>query len=135
MLECSGGDSPPRDDCFPSWGNPMSDENKPVPDSMNRRNSIRLTLRSSVKIECRKGTVGFGTNLVVEPVNLSETGVRLVLKTEFSTGQEVEIIFQGQGPPVKRVGKVRVSVPRTDGTFETGIDFDSNLSYSDYHNF
>ena len=113
----------------------MADESKPVPDLTNRRNSIRLSLRSSVKIECRKGTFGFGPNLVVEPVNLSETGVRLVLKAELPKGQEVEIIFQGQGQPVKRLGKVSVSVPRPDGTFEAGIDFDSNLSYSDYHNF
>jgi len=113
----------------------MAEESKPAPAPINRRNSIRLPLRNSVKIECRKGVFGFGPNLAVAPMNLSETGVRLVLKTELRKGQEVEIIFQGQGQPVKRVGKVSISIARLDGTYEAGIDFDSNLSYADYHNF
>lgn len=103
--------------------------------SIIRHSSVRLALRSSVRIECRIGAPGLGPNLVLVPVNLSESGVRLVLHLDLPEGQEVEIIFQGPGQPVKRVGKVAWSSTRPDGAFETGIHFDSDLTQADYHNF
>jgi hypothetical protein len=113
----------------------MNEENKPCSALNTRRSSIRLPLRTSVRIECRKGALGFGPNLAAAAVDLSETGVRLVLKSDLPRGQQVEIILQGQCQPVKRVGMVAWSKNRPDGAFEVGIHFDSNLSYSDYRDF
>jgi hypothetical protein len=101
----------------------------------NRRRSVRLPLRASVKVECRKGNMGLGPNITVSAVNMSQSGMRLVLKMDLPKGQEVEIIIQGQGQPVKRLAKVKWALPRQDGAFDVGLDFDGQLSFTEYQDF
>jgi len=113
----------------------MSDESKPASTPANRRGSQRLPVRGGVNIECRKGSLGLGQNLAVSAVNLSEIGVKLVLKTELPKGQEVELSFQGAGPPVKRIAKLVWLRPLPDGMHEAAFRFDANISYADYQRF
>jgi hypothetical protein len=111
----------------------MSDE--PKSQRANRRSSVRLPFCAIVKVECRKGSMGLGPNIAVYTVNLSENGLRLVLKVDLPRGQEVEVIMQGQDKPIKRMANVMWSQALPNGTFDVGLDFQSNLSFSEYQSF
>jgi hypothetical protein len=114
----------------------MSAESKSAPPSINRRASRRLPLRSSVRIECRKDSLGLGPNLATSAVDLSETGVRLVLKAPLEKGQEVEILIgcQGHGQFVKRLGNVMWSQAVPTGAYAVGVHFQKALAFLDYQN-
>jgi hypothetical protein len=98
---------------------------------VNRRASQRAPLRGTVKLECRKGSLGLGPNLVRSPLDISETGVRLLLTTELKKGQEVEVLLTGGGymRPVKRHGTVIWSLLAANGEHVVGIRFDGYLPY------
>jgi hypothetical protein len=99
----------------------------------NRRNSRRFGINGSAKIECRKGSLGLGPNLLVATLDISESGIRLVLKAHLPPKQEVEIQLQGGGlvKPLKCLAKVAWSLALEDGTFCTGIHFDRPVPYID----
>ena len=83
-------------------------------------------------MECRKGTLGLGPNLTVRPLDLSENGIRVVLRAELPEGQEVEVLLHGSGfaRPVKRVARVVWSVPVAGGHC-AGLRFDDCVGYAD----
>jgi hypothetical protein len=99
----------------------------------NRRCSRRLAASSSARIECRKGTLGLGPNLTATILDISETGVRLILKTELPAGQDVEVLLHGggYGKPCKRLAKVKWSLRLANGTFCTGIQFERAVRYAE----
>ena len=103
----------------------------------NRRNSHRKQVRPGAKIELRKGAFGFGKNLLVRVLDLSEGGMAAIIKEELALKSEVETILIGNGvtKPSKRIGTVCWSVPGEDGNFCVGISFDKRLAYSDAINF
>jgi hypothetical protein len=65
-------------------------------------------------------------------LDLSETGVCLVLKAHVDPGQELELIIHGNGMarPLRRLGRVLWAVPAEDGC-RVGIHFSSPLGYSE----
>ena len=67
-----------------------------------------VPLRQSAQVECRRGSLGLGPSLTAYPVDLSETGVRLVLRVPLSPGDEAEVLLGGSGlpRPVKRLARV-----------------------------
>jgi hypothetical protein len=111
----------------------MDQTNKPPPHSANRRSGRRFALSGSSRIECRKGTLGLGPNIAQSTVNLSETGVKLILKTTLEKGKEAEILLHGPGltRPLRRVGRVIWSRPMEDGTCCAALRFDSPIPYAD----
>jgi hypothetical protein len=89
-------------------------------------------VRDSVKVECRKGSLGLGPNLAAGAVDLGETETHLLLRAPLEKGQEVEVLFHGVGSgPVKRLGRVLNSVPFGDGECLVGVAFDSSLNYAE----
>jgi hypothetical protein len=102
------------------------------PRAANRRASRRLSLRRTSKVECRKGSLGLGRNLTVYPLDLSETGVRLVIKEALELGSEAEVLIQGGGfaAAVKRLGRVVWCLPTPDG-HAVGLRFDKPVAYAD----
>jgi hypothetical protein len=102
----------------------------------NRRNSQRRRPRSSVKVECRKGACGLGPNLAVSALDLSDTGVRLVLSKPLDLLSEVETIISGYGmrDPIKRLANVRWQLKLENGQFCTGVEFQKRLVYRDWQN-
>lgn len=100
----------------------------------NGRGSLRRAPRGRIKIQCRKGGLDLGPNLALSVLDLSETGIRLMLRESLRLGQEVSITLEGVGSvlPVKRLGKIVWSVPSTDGHFCTGVSLDKRLEYRQF---
>ncbi len=110
---------------------PHSFESSPRSRS-NRRTSPRRLPRGSSKAICRKGTLGLGPNLALSLIDLSETGVQLLLREPLPAGQEVEVCLLAPGSPrkVKLTGRVVWSAPAANNSCWVGIRFDKFLSYS-----
>lgn len=99
----------------------------------NRRVAPRSKPRGYVKLECRKGSFGFGANLATVLMDVSETGARIVINQELPAKQEVEIMFTGYGMSrtVKRLANLRWQLKLEDGKFCIGVEFDKRLEYRD----
>jgi len=111
----------------------MEHESETATSRANRRASRRAPLRTTVKVECRKGAHGLGPNLVRMPLDLSERGVRLVLKAGLAEGQEVEVLILGGGytQPLKRLGRIVWSLPTENGNHVVGVRFDGSVPFAD----
>jgi hypothetical protein len=96
-----------------------------------------VTARNSVTIEVRKGALGFGTNLAAQFLDISEGGVRVVVKAALDEKNEVEVILTGHGvrKPIKRLAIVRWAVKLESGQFALGLRFDKRLSYQEVSSF
>jgi hypothetical protein len=108
--------------------------NEPAKRSLSdadRRASRRRPLRCNIRIECRKGNLGLGPNLVRRVLDVSETGMRLLLAAELPVGQETELLFEprGSGKPIKRMGRVVWGFKSGDDGYCAGLHFDKPLSY------
>ncbi len=110
--------------------------NQRDPNLSNRRRSRRSGVRGQARVECRKGSLGLGPNLAVTGLDISETGIRLILKATLEIGQEVEIVLSGLGlnRPLKRPGKVVWSLALEDGRWCAGVSFEKALRYADVQN-
>ena len=102
----------------------------------NRRKSQRRKPRSSVKIECRKGSYGLGANIALSTLDLSDTGVCLTVSQPQNLMAEMEVIIVGYGmrKPIKRAAVLRWQVPMADGHFCIGAEFQKRLEYRDWQN-
>jgi hypothetical protein len=111
----------------------MEPTNNPTRPRVNRRASRRSALRGTIKVECRKGSLGLGPNLVLYPLDISETGVRVVLKVELKRGQEVEVLLTGGGSPrpMKKRATVIWSLPTEADAYVTGIRFDGYVPFAE----
>ena len=99
----------------------------------NRRASRRMPPRGNVKVLCRKGGLDLGVNLTLAVLDVSETGVRLVLTEPLSVAQEVSLTFtsSGSGRLIKRLANVAWVVKTADETFAAGLRFQKNLGYAE----
>lgn len=98
----------------------------------NRRMSQRREARSSVRVECRKGSLGLAKNIGDKLLDLSEEGVRLTLKETVPLNQEVEVtIHPINGHPIKRIGQVVWIVPIEGGGFCAGVRLEKRIRYVD----
>ncbi len=114
----------------------MDLNSKTTSPTVNRRASRRAPLRGTVRVECRKGSMGLGANLVHAPLDISETGVRLILKADLRQGQEVEVLITGGGftKPVKKIGTIIWSLPTENNCYCAGVRFDGSLAFADLQN-
>lgn len=109
--------------------------NETKPPQSNRRRSRRAPTRSNVKMQCRKGALGLGPNLTLRVLDVSDTGVRLVVSQGIDPPSDVEIIIEGYGlrGNIKRMGTVRWQVKLDSGEFCIGIEFQKPLPHRDWH--
>lgn len=100
----------------------------------NRRRSPRRKPRTSVKVQCRKGTHGLGPNVAVSLLDISDSGIRVVLKQELTNRDEVEIMIVAHGVlgTIKRHGYVRWQLKLENGLFCAGIEFQKSIKYRDW---
>ena len=107
----------------------MNQADKPAPSRANRRASRRWEFRGSARVECRRGTLGLGPNLVRQALDVSETGIRLVLASPLTRGEEAEVVIHGSGVrPVKRCARVVWSVA-VEGGWQVGLAFEGVVPY------
>jgi hypothetical protein len=102
----------------------------------NRRQSQRRRTRTSVRIQCRKGSHGLGTNVASAVLDTSESGIRLIVAQPLEPMSEVEIIFDSHGmsASIKRLGKVCWQVKLENGQFCIGVQFQKKLVYCEWQN-
>jgi hypothetical protein len=98
----------------------------------DRRNSSRRQPKTTAKITCRAGTLGLGPNVAVSFLDISQSGIRLIVKTALTPGGEVEIGLQplGANRPTAVAARVMWSLPLADGNHCTGARFEKQLPYS-----
>lgn len=106
----------------------------PGPGLHNRRRESRRIPRKSAQILCLKGSLGLGANLALALLDLSPTGVRLVVKSALEKGQEIEVALTLPGIAWSRrkLACVAWAQRQDDGTYCVGAEFLSRLSYADF---
>ena len=102
-----------------------------LPPAPDRRRHRRQPVRGRVRVLCYKGVLDIGPNLAVSPLEVSELGIRLVLKVALDPGQEVCLGIEGHGQlkPMKRGGRVAWCTPAQGGTFHAGIELSARLNH------
>lgn len=96
----------------------------------NRRAFRRRDPSPSVRVECRPMPF-LARNVCVQCLDISETGIRLVIKKELRPNDEVEVLITGGGltVSVKRIAKVQWVTPAENGLFCVGLFFQKSLPY------
>ncbi len=93
----------------------------------DRRRRSRQRCTSRAKVECRQP--GPGPNLAVYALDVSERGMRLVLRCALPTETAVEVTLSAPGlsEPIRQPGRVVWCDPLTAGVAWAGVDFDAPL--------
>jgi hypothetical protein len=102
----------------------------------NRRRSQRRRPRTTVKVQCRKGSYGLGVDIAADVLDIADSGLRTVLKQQLDPQSEVEVIISSYGirQAIKRIGYVRWQLKLESGLFCTGIEFQKRIDYRDWQN-
>ena len=97
-----------------------------------RRLSPRYPPKVSTRVSCREGTLGLGRNLALSAVEMSETGVRLLLSEPVERGRVVEVglLAPGWKEEILRLGMVMWSTPTPEGGCRVGIQLSQRIPYS-----
>ena len=114
---------------------PASAERTPpaaaAPSNSERRRSARAPAKGSARVNCWRGRIGSGADLALSLMDISRTGVRLMVNTRLQPLEPVTVSLVARGDaPVQRVGRVRWCV-KTDWSYCVGIELDHPLDDSD----
>jgi hypothetical protein len=98
-----------------------------------RRIARRRKPKNSAKVVCLKGSFGLGRNLAVAVLDVSETGIRLVVKEALPVNQEIEITLESIScpRPVKQIARVVWCVATADSNWCIGAHFDKLLRFNE----
>jgi PilZ domain len=97
----------------------------------DRRRQRRRRPKATTNVQCYGNGLGLGRNIAHSLLDVSETGVRLLLVRMVAAGREVEVNLDGQaGAAVRRVARVVWAVPAEGGLFCTGCEFLKPVPYS-----
>ncbi len=101
----------------------------------DKRRLIRRRVRNATDVSCRRGTMGLGPNLALRMLDISEEGVKLLVKQQLKLGEELEVCFTPQGCSKEIVcNLVTVRCGPENGSFMVAGKFAPPLSYDDiYH--
>src|ERR1700722_14552775 len=110
-----------------TMSNPQSGQNA-VPKRPNMRRSRRQSPKRSTRLKAFRNPMGLGPNIAVSVLDLSEGGIRLILKESLAPKAEFEINLETSGSrPVKAIAQVVWSLPLADGNFCIGASFQKDL--------
>jgi hypothetical protein len=100
------------------------------PSRQNLRRVRRLPSKGSTKVKAYRNALGLGPNIAVRPLDISEHGVRLVLKEELPTNHEFEIVLEGSTlQPFKCLANVVWCIKAEDGTHLVGASLQKHVPY------
>ena len=93
--------------------------------------------KGTTKVVCTRGWLGLGTNLAVSILDVSTTGVRLVVKSALEKGQQIEVSLAAPLAPrcLKGQAKVAWALALADGNYCVGAQFERRLSYRELQHF
>src|SRR4051812_35010795 len=95
----------------------------------NKRRSRRQQPRSSTKVRAYRNSMGLGPNIGLALLDVSETGVRLLLKEQLKKGQEFEIQLESASRSIKLIGEVIWTIQTAEGQFCTGAHLQKCIPY------
>ena len=100
---------------------------------VNRRAVMRRPARRSIRLECRRGSMGLGANLASGCLDISVSGVQLMTRDALKCGEEVEVVLESYGlrSAIKRIGEVRWTVTVEGGGCRAGVRFHKLLTFRD----
>src|SRR4051812_29323335 len=99
------------------------------PDS-DRRGFGRRPPLVGTQVACYQGREGRGPDLTLYIVDVSEAGVRLLIRLPLEPGQEVRLVLQGPAghPPIEAPARVIWSVALPGGRCCVGLSFERPLA-------
>ncbi len=105
---------------------------KPAP-KPNKRLSRRSAAKGTARVRVYRTALGLGPNIALSLLDLSETGLRVVLKEFIDPGREVEVNLESTatGRTLKTTATVMWIVPAADPTFIVGLRLLKAISHSD----
>jgi hypothetical protein len=107
----------------------MDKPTKRLPRLRARRNPPK----ANCKVSCRRGTLGLGPNLALAILDVSELGIRLLVREALEPRQEIEVGLEGLGHarPLRVAAQVVWCVATADGFHCIGARIQSRLTYHD----
>ena len=98
-----------------------------------RRRDERRPARPNLRVCCRKGTTGLGSNLAHALLDLSASGIRLRLAERLEPAQEIEVELQTPdvSRPFRIVAEVVWCIAEDNGTFMVGAEIRHSLTYAE----
>lgn len=104
----------------------------PIEKPRQQRLSLRRNPKRTSKVTCRRGLFGIGPNIAVRLLDISETGIRLMVNTQLEVRKEVEIGLLAPGCLRETMckGEIVWSVPAQDGNHIIGIRLYKRLEYA-----
>ena len=97
----------------------------------NRRIDTVVLIRDQVKPNEPRSALQLRKEFGLRALDVSETGVRLVLKEALPVGHAFEVEIEGPAmKPFKAVAEVRRIVKAEDGTFLVGASFDKSVGHA-----
>ena len=99
----------------------------------NKQRSRRCLAKGTTRLRICRTTMGLGPNIALSLLDLSESGLRVVLKEAVTLGQEVEVQLEcaGSGRILKSPAKVVRVQPGENGTFVVGLQLQKTINYGD----
>lgn len=100
--------------------------------TINRRTVKRKVARQSTSIEVRKGALGLGPNLAIRLLDISESGVRVIVKSALEIDDKIEVSLTTLGvKAIKRIATVSWTAAVESGGFAVGCGFEKYLTFRD----
>lgn len=98
------------------------------PPEKKRRFSHRRLPAGRAKAACRRAG-GAGTDLAPTLLDVSEAGVRLLVREALEVRAEVAVVLEALSVPrpIRRAGKVAWCVPSAEGAYCVGVAFHERL--------
>jgi hypothetical protein len=99
----------------------------------NRRLCVRRPSKRTVKSTCRKGLFDFGTNLALTILDVSESGICMLVKERLDHNQQVTFTLEGVSHrrPLRHTARVIWCMETADQKFCVGCRFDKRLPWAE----
>jgi hypothetical protein len=114
-----------------TMSNPQSSQ-PAIPRRPNMRRSRRQNPKRSTRLKAFRNALGLGPNIAVSILDLSEGGVRLIVKEALKPKAEFEINLETMGSRTfKVIAQVVWTLPLADGNHCVGARFQKDIPYAD----
>jgi hypothetical protein len=98
----------------------------------NLRRSRRQSPKSTTKVRAYRNALALGPHIAVGMLDVSETGIRLILKEPLAEKTEFALEFEPIGcRAIKALARVVWLLPLADGNYCIGANFSKCIAYCD----
>jgi hypothetical protein len=100
----------------------------------NRRLHLRRRPKGTTRVTCSRGGLGLGPNIASGLLDISETGVRLLVRGPVVLTKEVSVTLESPQyrKPLRLVGRAAWCLATVEGLYCVGIEFEKRLKYMDW---